>query len=503
MATTRKDAPHLSPVEAGDDLAAYKSLPHNIEAEQALLGAILVNNAASENVSGFLEPRHFFEPLHGRIFEACVKLVDRGQIATPVTLKPFFEGDEAMRDMGGARYLAKLAGSAVTIFNAENYGRIVHDLSMRRDLISIGEEMSHDAYESTVDDTAEGQIEKAEQRLFDLAEKGQPDAGFREFNRSIASAVDLIQAAYRRSGKLSGVTTGLRALDEMLGGLHVSDLVVLAGRPSMGKTALATNIAFNAAKAHVAALRDQGETGHDDGAMVGFFSLEMSAEQLVTRMLAEVAGIPSDKLRRGMVNKDQFRRLVRASQEIEDLPFYIDDTPALSITAIRSRARRLKRRHGLSLIVVDYLQLVRPSGSTSADNRVQEVTEITQGLKALAKELDLPVLALSQLSRAVEQREDKRPLLADLRESGSIEQDADVVMFIYREEYYHDRKQPPPDTEAHEKWQTKGEQIFGRAEVIIGKQRHGPTGTVRLHFSKETTRFGDLLEDDHLPYVAD
>ncbi|MFQ5533862.1 MAG: replicative DNA helicase [Sphingomonadales bacterium] len=501
MDSSPTDEPHLTPDASSDAATAYRTLPHNIEAEQALLGAILVNNAAAEHVP-FLEPRHFFEPLHGRIFEACVKLMERGQIATPVTLKPFFEADEAMRDMGGSQYLAKLAGSVITVFNTETYGRAIHAHSIRRDLIAIGDEMSHDAYEVTLDESVEDQLEKAEQKLFDLAENGQPDMGFKPFNRVTRSAVDMIQAACQSDGHLSGKTTGLKALDEMIGGLHASDLIILAGRPSMGKTALATNIAFNAAKAHVAALATGDPNTPNIGAMVGFFSLEMSAEQLATRMLAEAASISSEKLRRGKLTKDEFHRLVRASQEIEELPFFIDDTPALTISALRSRARRLKRQHGLSFIVVDYLQLLRPPTGSNSDGRVQEITQISQGLKALAKELDLPVLALSQLSRAVEQREDKRPLLSDLRESGSIEQDADIVMFVYREEYYLERKQPPEGTEAHQKWQEDAEKVYGQAEVIIGKQRHGPTGTVRLHFNKDTTKFGDLTDSDHLPYES-
>ena len=504
MSSSGNEHPFLSAIDdqapAGDD---FRTVPHSIEAEQALLGALLVNNAAAEQVSGFLEPGHFYEMLHGRLYEACVKLIDRGQVATPVTLKPFFDQDPAMRELGGGAYLAQLAGSAVTVFNTEHYGRLIHDLAIRRELIAIGETMTVDAFDNEIDCPASDQIEKAEQQLFELAEKGQAESGFKPFRRSVSQAIEQIEHAYRRDGKLSGITSGLRALDDMLGGLHKSDLLILAGRPSMGKTALATNIAFNAARAYMRAQAAGQDASTSDGAMIGFFSLEMSAEQLATRLLSEVAGIPSEKLRRGMINKNDFQRLVKAAQEIEEAPFFIDDTPALSIAALRSRARRLKRQHGLSFIVVDYLQLLKSSTRSKNDNRVQEVSEITQGLKALAKELNLPVLALSQLSRAVEQRDDKKPQLSDLRESGSIEQDADVVMFVFREEYYHERREPTPDTEAHDDWKAKAEEIYGRAEIIIGKQRHGPTGVVRLHFNRETTRFGDLLEDDHLPYVAD
>ncbi len=499
--------PQITPFEpgtGGPEAEEGLGPPHNIEVEQALLGAILVNNAAAEKVSDFLLPGHFYDPLHGRIYEACLKLIERGQLATAITLKPFFESDEALRAVGGARYLAKLAGAAITIYNAESFGRQIHDLAIRRSLIDIGKEMVVEAIETEIDDDAMSQIERAEHRLFELAETGEVESGFKPFRRSVTAAVEMVEAAYKRDGKVTGVATGLRALDEKLGGLHRSDLVVLAGRPSMGKTALATNIGFNAAKARARALAAGGDPQDKDldGAVVGFFSLEMSAEQLAMRMLAEEANIPSEKLRRGMMNKADFQNLVRAAQEIEEAPFFIDDTPALSIAALRARARRLKRQHGLSLVIVDYLQLLRPAGNRNLDSRVLEISEITRGLKALAKELNLPVLALSQLSRAVEQREDKRPLLADLRESGSIEQDADVVMFVFREEYYHERKEPERDTESHEKWLEKGEQILGKAEIIIGKQRHGPTGTVRLHFNKETTRFGDLDEDDHLPYAT-
>ncbi len=475
---------------------SYRTLPHNLEAEQALLAAILVNNEAGNKVSGFLKPEHFFEPVHGRIYEAAVRLIEKGQIATPVTLRGFFERDAALDEVGGPQYLARLAGAAVTIINAEDYARMIHELALRRELIQIGEDMVNAAYEVEPEEAAADQIEQAEQQLFALAQEGAPEGGFQPFTRSLTEAIHMVEAAYKRDGRLTGVATGLKDLDTKLGGLHRSDLVVLAGRPSMGKTALATNIAFNAACDRLRN-SDQGETV--DGAVVGFFSLEMSAEQLATRVLSEQTAIPSEKLRRGQLSNDDFLNVVRVSQELERIPFFIDDTPALSIAALRTRARRLKRLHGLGLVVVDYLQLLRPASRSRADNRVQEISEITQGLKALAKELDLPVLALSQLSRAVEQRDDKRPHLADLRESGAIEQDADVVMFVYREEYYLERRQPEADTEAHEKWLAKMEQVHNVAEIIIGKQRHGPTGMVRLQFDGATTKFRDLDLPDHLP----
>ena len=496
--------PEHAPVALADEdregLPTYRTLPHNIEAEQALLGAILVNNQAADRVSGFLLPEHFFEPVHGRVFESACKLIERGQIATPVILQPFFENDAALEAVGGGQYLVRLAGAAVTIINAEDYGRTIHDLSLRRELIQIGEDMVNTAFDSEVDNSAMEQIEQTEQQLFNLAETGSHEGGFQAFSASLTQAVRMVEAAYKQESRLTGVATGLKDIDAKLGGLHRSDLVVLAGRPSMGKTALATNIAFSAATAWHRAAKETGERPPHDGAVVGFFSLEMSSEQLATRVLAEQSKIASEKLRRGQLGNQDFLRVVKVSQELEEIPFFIDDTPALSITALRTRARRLKRTHGLGLLVVDYLQLLRPTAGTRPENRVQEISEITRGLKALAKELDLPVLALSQLSRAVEQRDDKRPQLSDLRESGAIEQDADVVMFIFREEYYLERKEPEPDTKAHEDWLAKMERVHNVAEIIIGKQRHGPTGTVRLQFEGATTKFRDLDVADHLPH---
>ena len=404
-----------------------------------------------------------------------------------------------MSEVGGTQYLGRLAGAAVTVYEVEHYARVVHDLALRRSLIDIGEEVQHDAAEAEIDDDATQQIERAEHRLSQLAETGQRDGGFQSFNTALTEAIHMADAAYKRDTLLVGLPTGLTDLDRILGGLHRSDLLILAARPAMGKTALATNIAFHAADSFKSTTDEQGQTKVENGGVVGFFSLEMSAEQLATRILAEEAKIPSEKIRRGEVGEEQFHDIVAATQRIREAPLFIDDTPALSIAALRTRARRLKRTQGLGLVVVDYLQLLRPSGRTRNDNRVQEISEITQGLKALAKELDVPVLALSQLSRAVEQREDKRPQLSDLRESGAIEQDADVVMFLFREEYYHERKQPEPDTPEHEKWLERAEQIHNLAEVIIGKQRHGPTGTIQLQFQRETTKFHNYDPGDHLP----
>ena len=480
--------------------------PYNTEAEQALLGAILINNTAYYRVSEFLQPEHFGNAVHGRIFAAIGKLLGRGQIANPVTLKNLFDQDGALTEIGGAQYLARLAGAAAAIINADDYGRAVHDLYLRRELIALGEDVVNDAFRQDLDDPAREQIERVEKKLFDLATTGETEGGFRAFGTALTSAILNAEAAFKRSGKTVGVATGFVDLDRKLGGLHPSDLVVLAGRPSMGKTALATNIAFYAARNYRPAVEREGKTA-EDGAVVGFFSLEMSAEQLATRILAEESGVSSDRIRRGDVSHEDFDKFVQASQQLAALKLLIDDTPALSVAALRTRARRLKRQQGLGLIVIDYLQLLRPSSQTRAqENRVQEISEITRGLKALAKELDVPVLALSQLSRAVEQREDKRPMLADLRESGSIEQDADVVMFIFREEYYLSREptRRPDEAESkfsdrYQEWRERLEIVHGLGEIIIAKQRHGPIGTVKLRFDAETTKFDNYMAPDHLP----
>ncbi|MEZ5829735.1 MAG: replicative DNA helicase [Dongiaceae bacterium] len=474
--------------------------PHNYEAEQALLGALLANNEVYNRVSEFLRPDHFADALHGRIYEAIGKLVLRGQIANPVTLKNLFDQDGALAEIGGAQYLVQLAQAVVTVINAEDYGRAIHDLFLRRQLIGVGEDIVNESYTYDPDISAIDQIERSEMRLFNLAEGGQVDGGPRKFDAVLKSALDMAEVAYKRDSHVTGVTTGLRDLDRKLGGLQPSDLVILAGRPSMGKTALATNIGFNAAEA----VKDaETSTRH----RVAFFSLEMSAEQLAHRIMAEKSGISSDRIRRGDVKSDDFGRIVEAAQAMTSVQFFIDDTPAMSVPALRTRARRLKRQFGLDLIIVDYLQLMRSANPKPSDNRVQEISEITRGLKAVAKELQVPVLALSQLSRAVENREDKRPQLADLRESGSIEQDADVVMFVFREQYYHERAEPKQRAdegtdkfqERMARWQERGERIHNVAEVIIAKQRHGPVGTLELYFDGNITRFGDLIRDQDLP----
>ncbi len=490
------------------DQASFRSPPHNTEAEQALLGAILVNNEAIHRVSGFLHPEHFNQPVHGRIYEAVLKLVERGQIADPTTLKNFFEYEGALADIGGTQYLARLAASAVTIINAGDYGRVIHDLFLRRQLIRLGEDVVNTAYDCQADAPAPDLIEQTEQHLFNLAEEGQYEGGFQSFADCQTSAITMMEAARQRETVTSGVATGLGDLDGLLGGLHASDLIVLAGRPGMGKTALATNIAYHAANARRREIEANEGNDPKEGAVVGFFSLEMSAEQLATRILSEETGISSEKLRRGQISEDDFHRVAAMAQELSRLPFFIDDTPALSIAALRTRARRLKRTHKLSLVVVDYLQLLRPAGRSNPDRRVQELGEITQGLKAMAKELDLPVLALSQLSRAVEQRDDKRPQLADLRESGAIEQDADVVMFIFREEYYLARSEPTPRSDEsddkfdarYQKWSSHLQKVENLADIIVAKQRHGPIGNRQLQFSRETTKFHDLESQRTPPY---
>jgi replicative DNA helicase len=475
----------------------YRVAPNNIDAEQALLGAILVNNDAYYRVSDFLEAGHFMEDLHRRIYEVATSLIKAGKVATPITLKTFL-GDQ---DLGGVtipQYLARLAAEATTVINAEDYGRTIYDLAVRRNLISIGEDLVNTAYDSPVDSSPREQIEEAERRLYELAETGRYDGGFQRFTEALTGAIDMAAAAFKREGKLSGISSGLSDMDRMMGGLQPSDLVILAGRPAMGKTSLATNIAFNVARAYEAERQPDGSMKTVNGGIVGFFSLEMSSEQLATRIIAEQAGVPSYKIRRGDISEADFYKITEVAREMQTVPFYIDQTGGISIAQLAARARRLKRQRGLDLLVVDYLQLLSASAK-KGENRVQELTEITTGLKALAKELSVPIVALSQLSRQVESRDDKRPQLSDLRESGSIEQDADVVMFVYREEYYLKNKEPKPGTEEYFKWQAEMDQVHGKAEVIIGKQRHGPTGTIQLAFQADVTRFADLADEDKLP----
>ncbi|MFV0245597.1 MAG: replicative DNA helicase [Qingshengfaniella sp.] len=473
--------------------SATPEQPHSIEAEQQLLGALLTNDQIYDRIASIVTADHFFDPVHQRIYEAAATRISRNALVTPVTLASFLEDDEGLQELGGGEYLVRLAGAAISSFAAKDYARHIHDLYLRRQLIDLGQTISGKAAKVSVDSEPREQIVEAEQALYKLGEKGQADRGFQSFLRAVTDAVNVANAAYQRDGGLAGVSTGLTDLDRKLGGLHRSDLLILAGRPSMGKTSLATNIAFNVAKAYRRGPLPDGREGAINGGVVGFFSLEMSAEQLAARVLSEAAQVPSEQIRRGDMTEEEFRRFVEAAKDLEACPLFIDDTPALPISQLAARARRLKREHGLDALFVDYLQLVRPA--TAKDSRVNEVSEITQGLKAIAKELDIPVIALSQLSRQVENREDKRPQLSDLRESGSIEQDADVVMFVYREEYYKEREKPGDDNlEAMAKWQETMERVHGKAEVVIGKQRHGPIGTVELSFEGRFTRFGNLVK---------
>jgi replicative DNA helicase len=478
-----------------------KLAPHNIELERAVIGVILVHNDAFDRVSDVLQPEHFYEGVHRRIYEVITTLLRSGKIATPITLKMFL-GDLDLGGMTVAQYLARLVAEATTVINALEYARTVRDLALRRNLILVGEEIAAVAYDTPADLTPRHQIEDAEKKLYTLAESGKFEGGFQRFDEAINHALDMAAKAYERDGNLSGIATGMTDLDRLMGGLQRSDLIILAGRPAMGKTALATNIAFNVAKAYQAEVSSDGKRSALNGGIVGFFSLEMSAEQLATRIIAEQSGVSSYKIRRGDIQQSEFEQVVEASRRMQTVPLYIDQTGGISIAQLAARARRLKRQRGLDVLVVDYLQLLS-GASKKSDNRVQEMTEITTGMKALAKELDVPIIALSQLSRQVETRDDKRPQLSDLRESGSIEQDADVVMFVYREEYYLKNKQPREGSEEFLKWQADMERAHGRAEIIIGKQRHGPTGTVEMQFDAEVTRFGNLAQDDHMPSRRD
>jgi replicative DNA helicase len=478
----------------------YRAAPHNIEAEQALLGAILVNNEAFYRVSDFLEPKHFFEPIHQNIFQISRDLIRAGKIATPITLKTFLDANIDIGGLNVSQYLARLAAEATTIINAEDYGHTIYDLSIRRDLIQVGEDMVNLAYDAPVDFSPRNQIEDAERRLYELAETGRYDGGFQMFGQALTTAVDMAARAYQRDGKLSGLATHMDDLDRIMGGLQPSDLIILAGRPGMGKTALATNIGYNVAKAWRGEVKPDGHTVTVNGGIVGFFSLEMSAEQLATRIIAEQTGIPSNQIRRGGISEADFERIKDHSIELQNLKFFVDETGGLSVAQLAARARRLKRQRGLDLLIIDYLQLLQGSTRRSSENRVQEITEITTKLKALAKELNVPIMALSQLSRQVESRDDKRPQLSDLRESGSIEQDADVVMFVYREEYYHQMRKPlESNREKFAEWLAEADKVHGKAEVILGKQRHGPTGTVELQFDAAVTRFSSLARDERLP----
>ena len=487
----------FSDLDTEHSLKSSDKMPQNIEAEQSLIGSVLFDNKVLEDLPTNFTTRHFFDPLHASIFDACIFLIDNGRLADPLTLKSYLKQDDLQRDMDIEKYLSELREGVVSLSKAKFYAEEIRNCHIRRSLIRIGDELINKSVNPTLDVTPDQEISNTEEQLYNLAEKDQINSGPLDFKSVLASATNQINEAYNRKGKLSGIDTGFSGLNRQLGGLNKSDLLVLAGRPAMGKTALATNIGFNAAKS---SKLEKNES-------ILIFSLEMSAEQLAQRILAEQSTIDSHKLRSGDLNETEFSKLVSTQNDILNLPFFIDDTPAISVGQIASRARRLKRTHGLSLIIIDYIQLIQGSKASEAQGRVQEVSNITRGLKSLAKELNVPILALSQLSRAVEQREDKRPILADLRESGSIEQDADVVMFVYREEYYLDKSEPTQrDNENQEsfnerflKWQDRRNMAEGKAEIIISKQRHGPTGIVQVQFEAKFTRFMDLVQDDRLP----
>ena len=492
--TLTKDVSYL---DTEHSLKSSDKMPQNIEAEQSLIGSVLFDNKVLEDLPTNFATRHFFDPLHASIFDACIFLIDNGRLADPLTLKSYLKQDDLQRDMDIEKYLSELREGVVSLSKAKFYAEEIRNCYVRRSLIRIGDELINKSVNPTIDITPDQEISNTEEQLYNLAEKDQINSGPLDFKSVLASATNQINEAYNRKGKLSGIDTGFSGLNRQLGGLNKSDLLVLAGRPAMGKTALATNIGFNAAKS---SKLEKNES-------ILIFSLEMSAEQLAQRILAEQSTIDSHKLRSGDLNETEFSKLVSTQNDILNLPFFIDDTPAISVGQIASRARRLKRTHGLSVIIIDYIQLIQGSKASEAQGRVQEVSNITRGLKSLAKELNVPILALSQLSRAVEQREDKRPILADLRESGSIEQDADVVMFVYREEYYLDKSEPTQrDNENQEsfnerflKWQDRRNMAEGKAEIIISKQRHGPTGIVQVQFEAKFTRFMDLVQDDRLP----
>ena len=454
-------------------------LPNNIEAEQSVIGSILVSNELFDEINMILTSKNFYDPMHQKIFSAIEKLIYSGMLANPITLKNYFEKEKD--EINVPDYLIKITKFSTSSRQTIEYSKLIYDLFVKRELIKISENIIDTAKLNDLDNDGQSIIENFEKSLFDLAEKGSFSSSLVKFDEAMKMTIEMASNAYKNDEGIVGVPTGLTDLDDRLGGLHKSDLLIIAGRPSMGKTALATNIAFNAAKK----IQEDGRKS-----TIAFFSLEMSSEQLSTRILAEQSRIKSNDIRRGRISEEQFDKFIETSKNISELPLYIDETPAISIAALSNRARRIKRLYGLDMVVVDYIQLMR--AANFKDGRVQEISEITQGLKALAKELSVPVLALSQLSRAVEQRDDKKPQLSDLRESGSIEQDADVVMFVFREAYYLERKEPQPATVEHAEWQSKMNDVANRAEIIIGKQRHGPTGNVFLEFEPMFTRFKDI-----------
>jgi replicative DNA helicase len=487
--------------------AATPTLPQNIEAEAALLGAMMIDNRLVEDVGLKLKSHHFAEPLHGRIYDSILRLTDKNMVANPVTLRPMFEADEGMKEVGGPAYLAQLTGSGAAIIGARDFAQQIYDLALLRALIGVGRDMVESAIDTSEEVAPLEQIEKAESELYLVAAEGGAEGKAKSFAEATKDALKTAERALNSGGHLSGITTGLEGLNSKIGGLHNSDLIIVAGRPGMGKSSLATNIGFASAQRFMRDMEDGIDPSQSAGAPVALFSLEMSADQLATRILAEQSGISGEALRMGKISQPEFRQLARAAAELESLPLYIDDTPGLTIAALRARARRLKRQKKIGMVIVDYLQLLQGTGKGgNNENRVQEISEISRGLKTLAKELDLPVIGLSQLSRAVEQREDKRPQLSDLRESGSIEQDADIVLFIYREDYYLKASEPdmplPDEIEKqakYEAWKQKYDPVAGRAEILVAKQRHGSTGIVRVRFDGRTTKFSDSVDEGYLP----
>ena len=457
---------------------SFKELPNNIEAEQSVIGSILLSNEIFDEINTIISNKNFYDPMHQKIFLAIESLIYKGMLANPITLKNHFENEKD--EINVPEYLVKITKFSTSLRQAIEYSKIIYDCFVRRELIKISESTIDVAKLNNLDVSGQSIIENSEKLLFDLAEKGSFNSSLVKFDEAMKLTIEMASNAYKNEEGIVGVPTGLRTIDDRLGGLHQSDLIIIAGRPSMGKTALATNIAFNAAKS----LQEKQKRSS-----VAFFSLEMSSEQLSTRILAEQSRIPSNDIRRGKITEDQFDKFIETSKNVSELPLYIDETPAISVAALSNRARRIKRVYGLDLVVIDYIQLMR--AVNTKDGRVQEISEITQGLKALAKELNVPVLALSQLSRAVEQRDNKKPLLSDLRESGSIEQDADVVMFVFREAYYLEKQEPKTATVEHAEWQAKMNEVSNLAEIIIGKQRHGPTGNILLEFEAMFTKFKD------------
>ncbi|MFA1688389.1 replicative DNA helicase [Candidatus Rickettsia barbariae] len=469
-----------------DNLPIPRVLPSNVQAEQMLLGAILTNNELLNYVSDFLRDEHFFEPIHQKIYKAIEKITEKGLTATPITLRSILTQDELFQEVEGAEYLAKLITMSMMVINPLDYGKIIYDLAIKRNLINIGEEVVNNAYNSSLEVEAKEQIEHAEAKLYDLASEGLNEKSFTKIGISISESLASINRAMKNNDHIIGISTGLIDLDNKLCGFHNSDLIILAGRPSMGKTAFAINLALNTCNnMRLKNIRDNQEIQS-----VGFFSLEMSSEQLTTRLLSMCAEIDSTSLRTGILGEEKYNRLRKEANTLSELQFFIDDTPALSISAIRTRARRMKRKHNLGILFIDYLQLIR--GVSKSENRVSEISEITQGLKAIAKELNIPVIALSQLSRAVELREDKKPMLSDLRESGTIEQDADIVMFIYREEYYLTRKEPAAGDAKHAAWLDKLNKVYNIADIIVAKHRNGPVGNVPLYYDSQFSKFGNL-----------